>query len=64
MLSGYPPFNGPNDNIIFNKILRGAIAFTGLEWVGISEGAIALIKRMLTVSIDNRPCAEDVLKDP
>mmetsp|Transcript_15219 Transcript_15219/g.2535 ORF Transcript_15219/g.2535 Transcript_15219/m.2535 type:complete len:120 (-) Transcript_15219:133-492(-) len=31
MLSGKPPFNGPNDRVIFNKIIRGSYSFSGLE---------------------------------
>lgn len=50
MLSGKPPFNGPNDRVIFNKIIRGTYNFSGLEWVNISQDAKNLINKMLTLN--------------
>ena len=47
MLSGYPPFNAPNDELIMEKVRRGVYNFEGEEWDQISDGAKRFIDRML-----------------
>jgi len=47
LLCGYPPFNGPNDKVIFQRVLEGKFAFPEEDWNGISKQAKDLIKRML-----------------
>lgn len=47
LLCGYPPFNGPNDKIIFQRVLEGKFAFPEEDWNGISKQAKDLIKKML-----------------
>lgn len=47
LLCGYPPFNGANDKVIFQRVLEGKFAFPDEDWDGISKQAKDLIKRML-----------------
>jgi len=37
LLCGYPPFNGPNDKTIFQRVLEGKFAFPEEDWNGISK---------------------------
>lgn len=64
MLCGYPPFNGPNDNVIFERIILGQFSFAGPEWAIVSSGAKDLLMKMLTLDIKKRPSAAEVLEDP
>lgn len=36
MLCGYPPFNGNNDDAIFEKIKKGEFLFKEKDWKNIS----------------------------
>lgn len=63
-LFGGPPFNGKTDEDIFAKIKKGIFSFPEKEANKISSEARALITRMLTLSMDKRPSADEVLKDP
>ena len=47
LLCGYPPFNGDNDEEIFENIRKGTFYFPSPEWDNISEQAKVLIKKML-----------------
>ena len=48
LLCGYPPFNGPNDKIIFQKVLEGTFSFPEEDWQQISKDAKEMIQKMLT----------------
>lgn len=47
MLCGYPPFNGPSDSKILEKVAKGEYDFDTEEWDIISEDAKEFIKKML-----------------
>ena len=47
LLCGSPPFNGPNDDAILEKIGREQVIFPSKLWEGISSEAIALLRGML-----------------
>ena len=47
LLCGYPPFNGPSDAIIMEKVKTGAFSFNTEEWKFISNEAKDLIVKML-----------------
>lgn len=49
LLSGEPPFNGPNDNDIYRKICKMQFDFPKDKWAKISKEAIDLIKHMICV---------------
>lgn len=63
LLCGYPPFNGPNDKVIFNNVLEGKCKFPEEDWSGISGAAKNLIKKMLVYDYTKRQSAEACLKD-
>lgn len=48
MLTGDPPFNGPNDNDIYRKIAAKKFSFPSPTWDNISNDAKDLISNMLT----------------
>ena len=63
LLSGSPPFNGPNDNEIYAKISRMKYSFPEKKWKNVSKEAIDLIKSMLCEE-EKRPTAMKVLEHP
>jgi calcium-dependent protein kinase len=60
LLSGDPPFNGPNDNVIYTKISQMKFTFPQNKWKNISDDAKDLICHML-VPESTRFTAEQVL---
>ena len=47
LLCGYPPFNGPNDNAIMEKVKAAKLNFETEEWNYISDDAKKFLKRLL-----------------
>ena len=64
MLSGYPPFNGNDENDIMKAVEKGAFTFDSFEWENVSFEAKSFIKRLLDYSPDSRYSAEQALNDP
>lgn len=62
LLCGYPPFNGPSDKVIFQRVLEGKFAFAEEDWSAISQNAKDLIKSMLDSDSSTRISAEKALK--
>ena len=63
LLCGYPPFNGDSDEEIFAATLKGEFVFPDEEWILVSEDAKNLIKKMLTMNIEQRISALESLQD-
>ena len=63
LLSGDPPFNGPNDSIIYQKISELKYSFPENKWKNISKEAKNLITHMICPESE-RYNAEQVLNDP
>lgn len=63
LLFGIPPFNGKTDDEIFDKIKKGVFKFPE-GGAKVSEEAKKLIARMLTKNPEQRPTADQCLKDP
>ena len=61
LLSGVPPFNGPNDNEIYKKIVNKKFEFPDKYWAHISNDAKDLINKMLCEPID-RLTAQEVMQ--
>jgi len=61
LLCGYPPFNGPNDKVIFQRVLEGKFVFADEDWGEISKPAKDVIKKMLTYEPSKRISADEVL---
>lgn len=64
LLAGSPPFDGPDDIAIMEKVKNGKYNFNGKEWNNISKEAKSLIDKMLTYDYKKRIAAEETLKDP
>lgn len=64
LLAGSPPFDGPDDVAIMEKVKNGKYHFNGKEWVNISKEAKTLIDKMLTYDFKKRIAAEDAVRDP
>ena len=64
MLSSEPPFDGDDDNEIYNKILTTDVQFNQQEWENISDDAKDLIKKLLTKNYKDRLSAVESLQHP
>jgi len=62
LLCGYPPFNGPNDKVIYQKILEGKYSHPEEDWSGVSKGAKDIIKKMLTYDFTKRSNCQELLQ--
>ena len=63
LLSGSPPFNGPNDNAIYNKIAKMEFEYPEKKWANISNEAKDLINHMIAPEND-RYDSKRVLSHP
>ena len=63
LLCGYPPFNGNDDDEIFESIKKRKFVFPDAEWANISKEAKDLINKMLSDPL-TRLTAEQVLSHP
>lgn len=59
MFSGKPPFNGNNNQEIFERIKMGKFDMNIMEFDKVSPQAKDLISQMLTYDPSMRPTAED-----
>lgn len=62
LLSGYPPFNGSSNELIYQKILKEEVQFTGDEWKEVSEAGKAFILNLLAKDPEKRLSAESALQ--
>jgi len=63
-LAGYPPFNGPNDREIMEKVNKGVYSFAGKEWLYVSKEAKLFINKLLEYEPNARYTAEQAYNDP
>lgn len=64
MLSGYPPFNGNDENEIMKAVEKGQYNFDSFEWENVTYEAKNFIKKLLEPNFDRRYSAEQALNDP
>lgn len=65
MLSGRPPFNGPDDEVIFKKVKRGRASMDDpVLWGGVSDVAKDFLRRLLDVDPGRRWTADMALCHP
>ena len=64
MLSGIPPFGGSNNGEIISSIIMNEPNYDPKKWKNVSEGAVQLVKSMITKSISQRITAQDVVNHP
>lgn len=63
LLSGFPPFNGKNEEEILSATMKGKYTFNIPEFKRISSMAKSLIRKMLTFNPDERVSIEQALND-
>ena len=63
LLGGYRPFRGDTEDEICQRIRYGEYKFHNNYWKKISKEAKLLIKRMLTVDVDERISAKEALRN-
>ena len=63
LLCGYPPFNGDNDDEIFDNIRKGNFYFPSPEWDIVTEPAKKLIKKMLVYDPKQRITGLEAIQD-
>ena len=61
LLCGYPPFNGPTDELIIQKVKSGKFTTDEEEWSKISPDAKDLVKKLLTFNPQKRIDAKGAL---
>ena len=64
LLSGYPPFNGSNDNEIYSATRRGNLIFERRVWGGLSHMSRDFVRRLLCKDASLRSTAEEALQHP
>ena len=64
LLAGYPPFNGEDDDDIFDAIRNGRYEFHPQQWDGKSDECKDLIKCMLRRDPRKRFTAKEALQHP
>lgn len=64
LLTGYAPFNGHDDQAIFDAIQRGKYEDDTEEWRAISKSAKGVIRKLLQKNVANRISAEELLLEP
>ena len=62
ILAGYPPFYNENTPALFRQIRKGAFSFDDPVWDEVSDDAKDLIRKLLTVSPEDRITTEGCLK--
>ncbi len=61
LLTGQAPYNGSNNNEIFNKIINEEVKFKGNCWKNVSNEAIDFIKKCLIKDYNLRPSAKELV---
>lgn len=64
LLCGFPPFFDDNNAALFTAIKQGKYDYPSPYWDSVSDGAKALIDKLLVVDPAKRYTADDVLADP
>jgi calcium-dependent protein kinase len=62
LLSGKPPFDGPNDQAICEEVKKGKFSMSEPLWDNISNDAKDLVKQMLTYDFNKRCTAKQALQ--
>ncbi|XP_071791570.1 serine/threonine-protein kinase 33-like [Asterias amurensis] len=64
LLCGYPPFNGRDEDSLYEAIRKGDLDFTGAVWKKVSDEAKNAIQGLLTVDPAHRLTASELLHHP
>jgi calcium-dependent protein kinase len=63
LLCGKPPFYGKADEDILRRVRIGEYSFDGPDWAVVSEGAKALIRKLLDKNVATRISAGEAVQD-
>ena len=63
MLSGTPPFNGADDNIVMDRVRVGKFSMENEEWSEVSVLCKAFVSKLLEKDPKKRYSAQEALKD-
>ena len=64
LLTGRPPFDGPDEATVFRRLQAGKASYSHPVWGKASPHAKSLVQRLLVVDPGKRLSAEDALKSP
>lgn len=64
LLGGYPPFHDENKALLYKKIKKGKVIFHPQYWDQVSDEAKDIIRRMLTLDVEQRITAKQALEHP
>jgi len=64
LLSGYPPFEGKDDDEVLRQVVKGKFSLSNPEWHEISDEAKDLIRGFLKYNPEERISAAEALKHP
>jgi len=64
LITGRPPFEGKDENTVFERVRRGRIVYNEKVWSRLSPEALAFTKALLAFEPDKRPSAKEVLELP
>ncbi len=64
LLCGYPPFNGEDNNAVYDAVRRGRYSFPSAEWSGTSRESRHFIRCLLQKDPQKRMSAMQALKHP
>ena len=64
LLGGYPPFEDDNLKVLYRKICKATITFPSEYWVGVSEEAKDLIRKLLTLDQTQRITVQQAIEHP
>lgn len=64
LLVGVPPFVGKTDADVKKKAMKGVPGYKEKAWARVSNHAKRVVRLMLTLDIEKRPTAEELLQDP
>ena len=62
LLSGTPPFNGKDDDVIMKAVIKGKYEYKPMKWANVSSEAKDLIDQMLVKDPADRISAQDALE--
>ena len=64
MLSGYPPFNGPDNSEVYSAVRRGRYRFPSKDWKYTSREARDFIRNLLQLDTSKRMTVDEALNHP
>jgi len=64
LITGRPPFEGKDENAVFERVRRGRVVYNEKVWSRLSPEALEFTKALMTFDPEKRPSARDALGMP